>query len=43
VLSYTEHWGIVGLWIALDVLIAVRLALLGVRFMGRRWAVVGAH
>jgi putative MATE family efflux protein len=43
VLSYTEHWGIVGLWIALDVLIAVRLALLGVRFVGRRWAVVGAH
>lgn len=43
VLSYTEHWGIVGLWIALDVLIAVRLAMLGVRFAGKRWAVVGAH
>jgi putative MATE family efflux protein len=43
VLSYREHWGIVGLWIGLDVLIAVRLVLLGVRFMGRRWAVVGAH
>jgi hypothetical protein len=28
-------------WVALDVLIAVRLALLGVRFAGRRWAVVG--
>ena len=26
---------------ALDVLIAARLALLGVRFAGRRWAVVG--
>jgi putative MATE family efflux protein len=34
-------WGIVGVWIALDVLIATRLAFLGVRFAGRRWAVVG--
>ena len=33
--------GIVGVWIALDVLIAARLALLGARFAGRRWAVVG--
>jgi MATE family, multidrug efflux pump len=34
-------WGIVGVWIALDVLIAARFALLWVRFRGRRWAVVG--
>jgi Na+-driven multidrug efflux pump len=41
VLAYTERWGIVGVWIALDVLIAVRLVLRGTRFAGRRWAVVG--
>jgi putative MATE family efflux protein len=40
-LSLHYHWGIVGLWIGLDALIAARLALLGVRFLGRRWAVVG--
>ncbi len=40
-LSLHLHWGIVGLWIGLDVLIAARLALLAVRFLGRRWAVVG--
>jgi putative MATE family efflux protein len=34
-------WGIVGVWAGLDVLIAARLVLLGVRFLGRRWAVVG--
>jgi Na+-driven multidrug efflux pump len=34
-------WGIVGVWIALDVLIAARLGLLWIRFTGRRWAVVG--
>jgi Na+-driven multidrug efflux pump len=34
-------WGIVGVWIALDILIAARLALLWVRFIGRRWAVLG--
>jgi hypothetical protein len=28
-------------WAGLDVLIAARLALLGFRFAGRRWAVVG--
>jgi len=41
VLSLELGWGIVGVWIALDVLIAARLALLSVRFAGRRWAVVG--
>ena len=40
-LAYALDWGIVGVWIALDVLIAARLVLLGVRFAGRRWAVVG--
>jgi putative MATE family efflux protein len=39
--AYAAGWGVVGVWVALDVLIAVRLALLGVRFAGRRWAVVG--
>src|SRR5204863_237100 len=39
--GYAFGWGIVGVWAALDVLIAARLALLGVRFAGRRWAVVG--
>ena len=41
VLALELHWGIVGVWIALDVLIATRLAFLGARFAGRRWAVVG--
>jgi Na+-driven multidrug efflux pump len=39
--ALNQHWGIVGVWIALDVLIAARLALLWARFAGRRWAVVG--
>jgi Na+-driven multidrug efflux pump len=34
-------WGIVGVWVALDVLLASRLVLLAARFRGRRWAVVG--
>ena len=41
VLSLHFHWGITGVWIGLDVLIAARLALLGVRFAGKRWAVTG--
>jgi putative MATE family efflux protein len=40
-LSLHLQWGIVGLWIGLDVLIAARLVMLGVRFRGRRWAVTG--
>jgi Na+-driven multidrug efflux pump len=40
-LAYGLGWGVVGVWVALDVLIATRLALLAVRFAGRRWAVVG--
>ena len=39
--GYELGWGIVGVWAALDVLIAARLALLAVRFAGRRWAVIG--
>jgi putative MATE family efflux protein len=39
--ALTRHWGIVGVWIALDVLIAARLGLLWIRFSSRRWAVVG--
>jgi Na+-driven multidrug efflux pump len=41
VLAFERRWGIVGLWISLDVLIGVRLAALLARFRGRRWAVVG--
>jgi MATE family, multidrug efflux pump len=40
-LALALDWGIVGVWIALDVLIAARLALLWIRFISRRWAVVG--
>jgi putative MATE family efflux protein len=40
-LSLALGWGIVGVWIGLDALIAARLGLLSVRFAGRRWAVVG--
>jgi len=40
-LSLAFGWGVVGVWVALDVLIAARLALLGPRFVSRRWAVVG--
>jgi MATE family, multidrug efflux pump len=34
---------VVGVWAALDLLMLVRLATLGGRFMRRRWALVGAH
>ncbi|HEY2354542.1 MAG TPA: MATE family efflux transporter [Gaiellaceae bacterium] len=40
-LSLSLGWGITGVWAALDVLIAARLALLWPRFATRRWAVVG--
>jgi putative MATE family efflux protein len=40
-LALALGWGIVGVWAALDVLIAARLTLLGPRFLRRRWAVVG--
>jgi putative MATE family efflux protein len=41
VLSLELGWGIVGVWVGIDVLIGSRLALLGARFAGQRWAVVG--
>ena len=40
-LALSFGWGVIGVWAALDVLIAARLALLGPRFVRRRWAVVG--
>jgi len=40
-LALSFDWGVVGVWAALDILIAARLALLGPRFARRRWAVVG--
>ena len=40
-LALALDWGVVGVWAALDVLIAARLALLGPRFLRRRWIVVG--
>jgi putative MATE family efflux protein len=41
-LSLALDWGIVGVWAGLVGLIAARLATLGWRFAGRRWAVTGA-
>jgi MATE family, multidrug efflux pump len=40
-LAYALGWGVIGVWASLDVLLLVRLALLGPRFVRRRWAVVG--
>jgi putative MATE family efflux protein len=40
-LALALDWGVVGVWAALDVLIAARLALLGPRFLSRSWMVVG--
>jgi putative MATE family efflux protein len=40
-LSLELGWGIIGVWSGLVALITARLALLGYRFVGRRWAVVG--
>ena len=39
--SLIAHWGIVGVWCGLLGLIVARLTTCGVRFAGRRWAVVG--
>jgi len=36
------HWGIVGVWVGLIALIAVRAATNGWRFQQRRWIVLGA-
>ena len=40
--SAVWDWGVVGVWAALHVLMAARLATMAHRFGGRRWAVVGA-
>ena len=40
-LAYKLGWGVVGVWAALDVLLLARLALVGPRFVRRKWAVVG--
>jgi putative MATE family efflux protein len=41
VLALERHWGIVGVWTALDALLLARLVLLAARFRGKRWAVTG--
>jgi putative MATE family efflux protein len=41
-LALALGWGIVGVWAALIALMVARLVPLGVRFAGRRWALVGA-
>jgi putative MATE family efflux protein len=41
-LALHEGWGIQGVWAGLLALMAVRLLTLGARFVGRRWARVGA-
>ncbi|HLW94974.1 MAG TPA: MATE family efflux transporter [Solirubrobacteraceae bacterium] len=41
-LALELHWGIVGVWSGLVGLIAVRCATTGVRFVRRRWIVLGS-
>ena len=41
-LALELHWGIVGVWAGLVALIAVRLVTNAVRFVRRRWIVLGA-
>lgn len=41
--SLIFDWGIVGVWVAIDVLMLARLATMAVRFRGGAWAVVGAE
>jgi putative MATE family efflux protein len=38
---YASDWGVRGVWAALAVLIGVRLATMGARFVRRRWLVTG--
>jgi putative MATE family efflux protein len=40
--SLAFDWGVVGVWVGLNVLMVARLVTMAVRFAGRRWAVVGA-
>ena len=37
------HWGLVGVWLAIGLLICVRLGLMGTRFLGRAWLRTGAE
>ena len=41
-LAGQQGWGVVGVWAALCLLIAVRPVTCGWRFAGRRWLVAGA-
>jgi putative MATE family efflux protein len=41
-LSLELDWGIVGVWSGLNALMVARLATMGARFAGGRWALVGA-
>jgi len=41
--SLDQGWGIVGVWSGMLALMGVRLAALGARFVGARWAVAGAR
>jgi MATE family, multidrug efflux pump len=41
-LALRFDWGVVGVWWGLNALMVARLATIGTRFVGRRWAVVGA-
>jgi Na+-driven multidrug efflux pump len=41
-LAGSLRWGLRGVWAALLVLMAARLVTTGLRFAGRRWALVGA-
>ncbi len=41
-LALTLHWGVVGVWAGFDVLMLVRLATCGSRFVSARWVVLGA-
>jgi hypothetical protein len=41
VVASAAGWGIRGVWAALAVLIIVRLATMGARFVRRRWLVTG--
>lgn len=43
VLSLERDWGVVGIWAGLNWLILVRAVSTGLRFRGRRWAVVGTR
>jgi putative MATE family efflux protein len=42
VASLDFDWGIVGVWVGFNVLMAVRLVTCGARFLGRRWARTGS-